>query len=156
METCAAMGHGPRWFQLYWNGVDAVMESFVRRAEACRCRAIVLTLDTTMLAWRPRDLDLAYLPFLHGRGIAQYTGDPAFRAGLAEPFDGEPPAAAVSITWASLKALFGAARRYPGSLLANLRSVGQREGDKLLQVAPCQVVAQNGDRVRQIIDGQKR
>src|SRR5207253_3281098 len=66
METCAAMGHGPRWFQLYWNGVDAVMESFVRRAEACRCRAIVLTLDTTMLAWRPRDLDLAYLPFLHG------------------------------------------------------------------------------------------
>src|SRR5207247_1181277 len=53
IETCAAVGSGPRWFQLYWNGVDAVMESFVRRSEACHCRAIVLTVDTTMLAWRP-------------------------------------------------------------------------------------------------------
>src|SRR2546422_7630111 len=33
MEACAAaMGDRPRWFQLYWNAVDAVMESFVRRA----------------------------------------------------------------------------------------------------------------------------
>jgi len=122
IETCAAVGSGPRWFQLYWNGIDAVMESFVRRAEACHCRAIVLTLDTTMLAWRPRDLDLAYLPFLHGRGIAQYTSDPAFRARLAEPLDGEPAAPAGRITWAAVKAFFGAARRYPGSLLTNLRS----------------------------------
>jgi len=122
METCAAVGNGSRWFQLYWNRVDAVMESFVRRAEACRCRAVVLTVDTTMLAWRPRDLDLAYLPFLHGRGIAQYTSDLAFRAGLAEPFDGEPPARAGAVTWAAVKAFLGTARRYPGSLLANLRS----------------------------------
>ena len=55
-----------------------VVASFVRRAEACGCFAIVLTLDTTMLGWRPRDLDLAFLPFLQGKGIAQYTSDPVF------------------------------------------------------------------------------
>src|SRR2546422_3833720 len=60
MEACAAaMGDRPRWFQLYWNAVDAVMESFVRRAVACGCDAIVLTVDTTLIGWRPRDLDLA-------------------------------------------------------------------------------------------------
>jgi lactate 2-monooxygenase len=56
--------------------------SLVRRAEGCGCSAIVLTLDTTMLGWRPRDLDLASLPFLQGKGIAQYTSDPVFRAEL--------------------------------------------------------------------------
>ena len=56
-----------------------------RRAEACGCEAIVVTLDTTILGWRTRDLDLAYLPFLRGKGIAQYTSDPVFRRLLAEP-----------------------------------------------------------------------
>jgi lactate 2-monooxygenase len=124
MEACAAaMGDRPRWFQLYWNAVDAVMESFVRRAEACACRAIVLTVDTTMLAWRPRDLDLGYLPFLHGRGIADYVSDPAFRAGLAGPLAGAPsPPSVGPITWSLVKAVVGMARRYPGGWLRNLRS----------------------------------
>jgi len=79
MERCAAaMGDAPRWFQLYWSKSNDVVASFVRRAEACGCEAIVLTLDTTMLGWRPRDLDLGYLPFLEGKGIAQYTSDPVF------------------------------------------------------------------------------
>src|SRR5690606_30711551 len=54
--------------------------SLVCRAENCGCEAIVLTLDTTLLGWRPRDLDLAYLPFLRGLGLAQYLSDPVFRA----------------------------------------------------------------------------
>src|SRR6185503_2394161 len=59
METCAGvMGQSPRWFQLYWSRMDALMESFVRRAERCGCEAIVLTVDTMTLGWRPRDLDL--------------------------------------------------------------------------------------------------
>lgn len=83
METCAAaMGDAPRWFQLYWSKSDDLVTSFVRRAEACGCSAIVLTLDTTMLGWRPRDLDLGSLPFMQGKGIAQYTSDPMFRAQL--------------------------------------------------------------------------
>jgi len=83
MEQCArVMGSAVRWFQLYWSRSDELVRSLVRRAEDCGCSAIVLTLDTTMLGWRPRDLDLASLPFLRGRGIAQYTSDPVFRAEL--------------------------------------------------------------------------
>jgi len=64
MEECAAaMGDAPRWFQLYWSTSDELVASFVRRAEACGCGAIVVTLDTKMLGWRSRDLDFAHLPF---------------------------------------------------------------------------------------------
>jgi lactate 2-monooxygenase len=83
MEECAAaMGDAPRWFQLYWSRSNELVASFVKRAEACGCSAIVLTLDTTMLGWRPRDLDLGSLPFMQGQGIAQYTSDPVFRKEL--------------------------------------------------------------------------
>ncbi len=95
MEECAvAMGDAPRWFQLYWSRSNELVASLVRRAEACGCSAIVLTLDTTMLGWRPRDLDLGSLPFLRGQGLAQYTSDPVFRAQLAQPLatgDGPKP-----------------------------------------------------------------
>jgi L-lactate dehydrogenase (cytochrome)/lactate 2-monooxygenase len=57
-----------------------VVHSFVKRAEAIGSDAIVVTLDTHVLGWRTRDLDLGYLPFARGEGIAQYTSDPAFRA----------------------------------------------------------------------------
>lgn len=122
METCAAAMHdGPRWFQLYWSRSQDVVASFVRRAEACGCDAIVLTLDTTMLGWRPRDLDLGSLPFLRGMGIAQYTSDPAFRASLAEPLDG-PAATKPPVTLATLRAAAQQLRRYPGALRDKLRS----------------------------------
>ena len=83
METCAAaMGAAPHWFQLYWSRSNDLVASLVKRAEACGCSAIVLTLDTTMLGWRPRDLDLGSLPFMKGQGLAQYTSDPVFRSQL--------------------------------------------------------------------------
>jgi lactate 2-monooxygenase len=86
METCAAaMGDHPRWFQLYWTRADALAESLVRRAEACGCEAIVVTLDTTMLGWRPVDLGHGFLPFLSGQGLAQYVSDPVFRGMLDRP-----------------------------------------------------------------------
>jgi lactate 2-monooxygenase len=78
-EVAASTGEAPRWFQLYWSTVDELTKSFVERAERCGCEAIVITLDTTLLGWRTRDLELGYLPFLHGRGIAQYTSDPIFQ-----------------------------------------------------------------------------
>ena len=91
MEACAAaMGDAPHWFQLYWSRSNELVASLARRAEACGCSAIVLTLDTTVLGWRPRDLDLGSLPFLRGRGLAQYTSDPVFRAQLAQPADTGP------------------------------------------------------------------
>ena len=86
METCAAaMGDAPRWFQLYWTRSDGLCESLVRRADACGCEAIVVTLDTTMLGWRPVDLGHGFLPFLTGQGLAQYVTDPVFRGMLDTP-----------------------------------------------------------------------
>jgi lactate 2-monooxygenase len=115
------MGAGPRWFQLYWSKSDELIASFVRRAEACGCEAIVVTLDTPMLGWRPRDLDRAHLPFLRGQGIAQYTSDPVFRAQLREPFPG-PARARPPLNLATLGVAIDQARNFPGGLLANLFS----------------------------------
>ncbi|MES1924397.1 alpha-hydroxy-acid oxidizing protein [Salinisphaera sp. T31B1] len=77
-----ALGATSGWYQLYWPNDDALATSLVQRAEAAGYEAIVVTLDTKMLAWRERDLDGAYLPFLQGKGLANYTSDPVFRAGL--------------------------------------------------------------------------
>ncbi|HKK73851.1 MAG TPA: alpha-hydroxy-acid oxidizing protein [Saprospiraceae bacterium] len=86
MEDCAAeMGESPRWFQLYWSKSDALVQSFLRRAEQCGCEAIVVTLDTTMLGWRPRDLNLGYLPFSYASGIGQYVSDPIFVELVGDP-----------------------------------------------------------------------
>jgi lactate 2-monooxygenase len=92
--TAAAMGDQPRWFQLYWSKSDELVASLVQRAEACGCDAIVVTLDTTLLGWRTRDLDYAYLPFFRGMGLAQYTSDPVFRAMLKKPPEEDMLAAA--------------------------------------------------------------
>jgi isopentenyl diphosphate isomerase/L-lactate dehydrogenase-like FMN-dependent dehydrogenase len=124
MEECAAvMGDAPRWFQLYWSTSDELVQSLLSRAEASGCDAIVVTLDTTMLGWRPRDLDLGHLPFALGKGIAQYTSDPVFRglvearAAAAGPREPQPRP-----TPAAIKALVGMAKAWPGSFRDNLRS----------------------------------
>ncbi|WP_030988245.1 lactate 2-monooxygenase [Streptomyces sp. NRRL S-1813] len=92
-EVAEAMGDGERWFQLYWAKDREVSRSFLNRAKAAGYTALFVTLDTPLLAWRPRDLDQAYLPFLHGVGTANYFTDPAFRAGLAKPVHEDPNAA---------------------------------------------------------------
>lgn len=78
-EVAAAAPGGARLFQLYWSSSDELNASLLRRAEESGCEAIVITLDTHLLGWRTRDLDLAYLPFTRGMGIAQYTSDPVFQ-----------------------------------------------------------------------------
>jgi isopentenyl diphosphate isomerase/L-lactate dehydrogenase-like FMN-dependent dehydrogenase len=93
-EIAAAMGDAPRWFQLYWVSDREVVESLVRRAEASGYAAIVITLDTLTLGWRPRDLRNAYLPFRQGEGIAQFTSDPVFRSRLSVPPEDDPLVAA--------------------------------------------------------------
>jgi isopentenyl diphosphate isomerase/L-lactate dehydrogenase-like FMN-dependent dehydrogenase len=82
-EVAEASGTGPRWYQLYWPTEDAVTVSLLDRARAAGYTALVVTLDTWTLGWRPHDLDSAYLPFLRGVGTAIPFSDPAFRAGLA-------------------------------------------------------------------------
>ena len=84
LEDVAALDP-PRWFQLYWWGDPELAERLVRRAEAAGYGAIVVTVDTLTLGWRPRDLRNGYLPFLQGEGFAQFFSDPAFLARLEKP-----------------------------------------------------------------------
>jgi lactate 2-monooxygenase len=81
IEQVAETG-APRWFQLYWVNDREICASFVRRAEAAGYGAIVVTLDTLTLGWRPRDLRLAYLPFIKGEGCGQFFSDPVFLSRL--------------------------------------------------------------------------
>jgi L-lactate dehydrogenase (cytochrome) len=82
-EIAAAGGEGaPRWFQLYWANDRRLVESFVGRAGRAGYGAIVVTVDTFIPGWKPRDLQQAWLPFLNGMGIANYFQDPVFREGL--------------------------------------------------------------------------
>jgi lactate 2-monooxygenase len=84
-DVAEAMGDAARWFQLYWPRDHEMAASLVQRAEASGHSAVVVTLDTWQLGWRPRDLELAYLPFLKGEGVANYFSDPVFRRGLEKP-----------------------------------------------------------------------
>jgi len=114
MEDCAAvMGDSPRWFQLYWSKSDELVASLVQRAEACGCSAIVVTLDTTMLGWRVRDLDLAYLPFLRGLGIAQYLSDPVFMRLLDEQQE-EELAVKPKINFTTIRNIISTVNKFPG------------------------------------------
>src|SRR5207247_6652067 len=69
-DVAKAMGDATRWFQLYWARHPEITASFLARAERAGYSAVLVTLDTTILAWRPRDLDHAYLPFLTADGLA--------------------------------------------------------------------------------------
>jgi lactate 2-monooxygenase len=109
-DASAALGESPRWFQLYWSTSNELVESFAARAEACGCEAIVVTLDTTLLGWRTRDLDLGYLPFLRGKGIAQYTSDPVFNR-LVEETPPDPDAPRPRPTPAAVMTLMQLLRR---------------------------------------------
>ncbi|MBB4904445.1 lactate 2-monooxygenase [Actinophytocola algeriensis] len=92
-DVAAANGAGTRWFQLYWPNDNEVTISILQRAKAAGFSTLVLTLDTWTLAWRPNDLDQAYLPFIRGIGTAIPFSDPAFRAKLAKSPEEDPTSA---------------------------------------------------------------
>lgn len=122
-ELAAAHPSAPRWFQLYWSSSDDLVASFLERAEAIDVDAIVVTLDTHVLGWRPRDLDLAYLPFIRGQGIAQYTSDPVFARLVAERIAAPAPdRARPKITRETIRTLIAMTRNYPGRFWNNVRS----------------------------------
>lgn len=122
-ETAAAMGDAPRWFQLYWSSDEQLVDSLIGRAERAGADALVVTLDTTMLGWRPQDLNIGSLPFARGEGIAQYTSDPRFLRIVRERVRAASGAKAdVEVTWGAIRSLLAMSRRYPGRLRDNLRS----------------------------------
>ncbi|MEP6479649.1 MAG: alpha-hydroxy-acid oxidizing protein [Rhodoglobus sp.] len=116
-QTAAVSGASPHWFQLYWSSSDDLVASLVARAEKTGAQAIVVTLDTHMLGWRPRDLDAAFLPFIHGQGIAQYTSDPVFRDLVRERIAANLPRAKSRVTPSTIRTLFDLTRNYPGGTL---------------------------------------
>jgi lactate 2-monooxygenase len=84
-DVATENGDGVRWFQLYWPNDPDVCLSLLERAKAAGFTALLVTLDTWLLGWRPRDLDTAYMPFLTGEGLSNYFSDPAFLSGLDKP-----------------------------------------------------------------------
>jgi isopentenyl diphosphate isomerase/L-lactate dehydrogenase-like FMN-dependent dehydrogenase len=72
----------------------------IQRAEKAGYSVLVVTLDTVMLGWRERDLKRSFLPFLAGKGIANYLSDPVFRSKLPQPPE-EHPEGAIRL-WAQL------------------------------------------------------
>lgn len=124
MEACAGvMGDADRWFQLYWSKSDDLVLSFVKRAEQSGCKAIVLTVDTTMLGWRSRDLSLSYLPFLKGYGIAQYTSDPVFNDYVKNGWSGAEMAnVRPKINLHTIKHLFELKSNYKGRFKDAMKS----------------------------------
>ncbi|WP_405534295.1 lactate 2-monooxygenase [Streptomyces sp. NBC_00075] len=99
-DVAAELGDTPGYFQLYTPTDRSIAESLVQRAERAGYRGIVVTLDTWITGWRPRDLATANFPQLRGHCLANYTSDPAFRAALGRPPEEDPQAAILH--WAQI------------------------------------------------------
>lgn len=99
-DVAAEFGETPGFFQLYTPTDRELAASLVQRAEAAGYKGIIVTLDTWVPGWRPRDLSTSNFPQLRGRCLANYTSDPVFRAGLAQPPEENPQGAVLK--WVSL------------------------------------------------------
>ncbi|MEU2037133.1 lactate 2-monooxygenase [Nocardia niwae] len=99
-EVAAEFGDTPGMFQLYTPTNRDLAQSLVRRAEAAGFKAIVVTLDTWVPGWRPRDLAVSNFPQLRGHCLANYFSDPVFRGLLPSPPEQDPKTAI--LTWISL------------------------------------------------------
>jgi lactate 2-monooxygenase len=89
LEKSNPTNDSPPWFQLYWPLDDDITASLLRRAQQSGFTALVVTLDTFTLSWRPRDLDSGYLPMAVGVGNAVGFSDPVVRRKFAELNDGD-------------------------------------------------------------------
>ncbi|MEV5876501.1 alpha-hydroxy-acid oxidizing protein [Streptomyces sp. NPDC052101] len=99
-QVAAEFGSTPGFFQLYTPTDRDLAASLVKRAEQAGFRGIVVTLDTWVTGWRPRDLSTSNFPQLRGHCLANYTGDPVFRAALAQPPEQDPGGAVLH--WAGV------------------------------------------------------
>ncbi|MQW77954.1 lactate 2-monooxygenase [Nocardioides sp. dk4132] len=89
-------GDTPSYFQLYTPKDRDLAASLVKRAEQAGYDGIVVTLDTWVPGWRPRDLASGNFPQLRGKALANYTSDPVFQA-MTGP---DPEPGTVVFTWA--------------------------------------------------------
>lgn len=94
-DVVRATGDTPAWFQLYTPKNRELAASLVSRAERAGYEAIVITLDTWVPGWRPRDLASGNFPQLRGKALANYTSDPVFQ----EMTGPDPDPGTVVMTW---------------------------------------------------------
>src|SRR6201997_4057187 len=99
-DVTAALGDTPGFFQLYTPTDRELAASLVHRAEAAGFKGIVVTLDTWVTGWRPRDLSTSNFPQLRGHCLANYFSDPVFRASLQRPPEEDPQGAV--LRWVQL------------------------------------------------------
>ena len=99
-DVAAEFGNTPGFFQLYTPTDRDLAASLVHRAEAAGFKGIVVTLDTWVTGWRPRDLGTSNFPQLRGKCLANYTSDPVFRASLAQTPEENPQGAVLK--WISI------------------------------------------------------
>ena len=92
-DVAAEFGDTPGFFQLYTPTDRELAASLVDRAEAAGFKGIVVTLDSWITGWRPRDLSTSNLPQLRGHCLTNYTSAPVFRAGLQRPPEEDPQGA---------------------------------------------------------------
>jgi len=88
-DAAAAGARAPRWYQLYRPRDNRITASLLSRAKKAGCTALVVTLDTFTLSWRPADLDTGFLPFMKGEGCQLGLSDPVFRKMFEEESGGE-------------------------------------------------------------------
>ncbi|MFE3259253.1 lactate 2-monooxygenase [Nocardia sp. NPDC059229] len=109
-DVAAEFGETPGFFQLYTPTDRDLAASLVERAERAGFKGIVVTLDTWVTGWRPRDLSTGNFPQLRGHCLANYFTDPVFRASLAQSPEQDPQSAVLRwiqvfgnpLTWADL------------------------------------------------------
>lgn len=99
-DVAAEFGDTPGFFQLYTPTDRDLAASFVQRAEKAGYRGIIVTLDTWVPGWRPRDLSTSNFPQLRGKCLSNYLTDPVFRGLLAQPPEENMQAAILQ--WVSL------------------------------------------------------
>src|SRR6201990_730291 len=99
-EVAKRFGATPGFFQLYTPTDRELAESLVQRAEKAGFKAIVVTLDTWITGWRPRDPSMSNFPQWRGHCLANYTSDPVFRARLTQAPEENPKA--VVAHWAGV------------------------------------------------------
>jgi isopentenyl diphosphate isomerase/L-lactate dehydrogenase-like FMN-dependent dehydrogenase len=71
-------GRVPGLFQLYTPTDKELTASFLRRAEQAGYKGVVVTLDTWILGWRPRDLNTGNFPQLRAYCLENYFTDEVF------------------------------------------------------------------------------
>jgi lactate 2-monooxygenase len=109
-DVAAEFGDTPGFFQLYTPKDRDLAASLVHRAEAAGYKGIIVTLDTWVPGWRPRDLSTSNFPQLRGHCLSNYTSDPVFRSRLAQSPEENPQGAVLqwvstfgnSLSWGDL------------------------------------------------------